>query len=83
MEMCFDLFAQIERDEGGDGLVSGGYKSREAILARFLETSLQPYRVVFARDIFEYLYDGMHWEDEENVNRECMQKALELSYSKL
>lgn len=66
------------REEGEDGSLSRGYKSREVVLTRFLETSLQLYRVVFARDIFEYLHDGVSRDKRGEVKRDCIQKALEL-----
>jgi hypothetical protein len=80
--MCLQIFLEAEEAEGGDRLIGQCYNSRAATLARFLETSLQPYRVWFATKMFEYLY-SMNWENtSDHIKRTCIQQAVELATSK-
>jgi len=81
LDMCLQIFSEVEEAQSGDRSISHCYNSRAATLARFLETSLQPYRVCFAGEIFQFLY-SMSWENTSDyMKRTCMQQALELAAS--
>jgi hypothetical protein len=51
------------------------YHSKMAEICRLLETSLMPYRIFSAREIFEFLYQ-IDWEDGEALKKECFKNAI-------
>jgi hypothetical protein len=81
LDMGLKKNSEIERAETGENSITRAYKSRVATLARFLESSLLPYRrrASYGPVIFEHLY-GLSWDEcPDHVKRSCMQEALKLA----
>jgi len=79
-DWCLEIFSEREKAEGRDYSISRDYQSAPTILARFLETSRRAHRVVFAREIFEYLYHPIKWAEDDRVIWKCMWEAMGREY---
>jgi hypothetical protein len=75
-ERCLKYLAEIEIEQpSGTQVLSELYHSKTAEICRLLETSLMPYRIFSAREIFEFLYQ-VDWEDGEELKKECFKNAI-------